>query len=252
MLISLLICILLIPFILLTVLGLISNYSNIPYDIIKNSNLSEVDKERARTCLKQVKTKALKGLIYDVTAPYVMLFVLPFVKREATKLPSLFSNWDNEISINGDGWGKELPDCTWVTVRETGDPDCIPYDHPDYQGDAYYAKGHHPRSFIARYVWMGWRNRASKLAYDQGEYISEYDKSTLKTYGTPAVLDGYEGWVILNIKDLYEVYQIKKGKYFTKRTRYGHKLGNTLRYNAAKAMLATIGVSYKRNKDNLK
>ena len=46
MLISLLIFILLIPFILLTVLGLISNYSNIPYDIIKNSNLSEVDKQK--------------------------------------------------------------------------------------------------------------------------------------------------------------------------------------------------------------
>ena len=238
----------LLPFFLLVVLGLISNFTSEPYKVIDNSNLPESEKAKAVHCLLNVRKKALSGLLYDATAPYIMLLVLPFVKREADKLPSLFSNWDNEVSLNGDGWGKQLADGTWVTVREPGDPDCIPYTHPDYKGDAYYCKGRHPRSFMARYVWLGWRNRASKLAFDQGVELTKVDLQQVKTWGDVEVDKGKEGWLIREVKGIYEVYQITNGSKFVKRTRYGYKIGNSINYGAEKAMLSTVGISYKKRK----
>ena len=246
---SILLFILLLPFILLVTVGLIANFTSEPYKVIDNSDLPESEKAKAVDCLLQVRRKGLSGLLYDATAPYVMLLVLPFVKRSATTLPKLFTKWDNEVSINGDGWGKKLPDGNWVTIREPGDPDCIPYDHPDYEGDAYYCKGHNPKSFIARYVWLGWRNRASKLAYMQGEVITAEDKLNVKTYGNPEVDNGKDGWLIREVRGLYEVYQNTTGNSFIKRTRYGYKIGNAIRYGADKAMIATVGVSYKKNKN---
>ena len=107
-------------------------------------SLKGVEVEHKRRASKSFLIASLKGLVvlpFGMLAPIVMLFVLPFVKKEADRLPKLFWFWDSNISINGDGWAKQRPDGTWV-----------PYGHESYTGDAYYAKGHHPRSFWARYV----------------------------------------------------------------------------------------------------
>ena len=59
------------------------------------------------------------------------------------------------------------------------------HSDPRYGGDCYYARGHHPRSFWARYVWVGLRNRASQLSKDLGEPVTEQ-----LVCGEPAQVDG--------------------------------------------------------------
>lgn len=116
--------------------------------------------------------------IYDATAPLVMLVALLFTPRSANRLPKLFRKWDNDVSINGDGCGWQRADGTWVDLRDgvqhEGEP-LVGYDDPSYGGTAYYAKGRHPRSYWARYVWLGWRNRASKLSLDMGISVRKAD-----------------------------------------------------------------------------
>ena len=140
-------------------------------------------------------------LPFGMLAPIVMLFVLPFVKKEADRLPKLFWFWDNNISINGDGWGKN-PDGTWV-----------PYGHESYTGDAYYAKGHHPRSFWARYVWLGWRNRASKLAEKLGIVVTPELNADRQKWGTEGVNrkagpTAVRGWSLFRMGSHYQLYAV--------------------------------------------
>lgn len=158
---------------LVVIIGL--QYLGLYYVKYKLSKLS-LDKETINKMYEQFSSsllKEIKTLPYSLSAPIVMLFVLPFVPKTATKLPSAFSKWDNDISINGDSGGI-LKDGQWIDWRDIKDPTqyegllSVSYDDPRYTGDAYYAKGHNPRSFWARYIWLGWRNRASKLSLDGG------------------------------------------------------------------------------------
>ena len=141
-------------------------------------------------------------LPFGMLAPIVMLFVLPFVKKEADRLPKLFWFWDNNISINGDGWAKQSPDGTWV-----------PYGHESYTGDAYYAKGHHPRSFWARYVWLGWRNRASKLAEKLGIVVTPELNADRQKWGTEGVNrmagpTAVRGWSLFRMGSHYQLHAV--------------------------------------------
>ena len=63
---------------------------------------------------------------YDLSAPIVMLLVLPFVKREADRLPKAFSKWDNNVSLNGDGEGWCDDDGTWYDTRVRPAPEGVP------------------------------------------------------------------------------------------------------------------------------
>lgn len=132
-------------------------------------NLSDAD--AAAACFDRARKADQRVRIYDATAPLVMLVALLFTPRSANKLPKLFRKWDNDVSINGDGCGWLRADGKWVDLRDgvqhEGEP-LIGYDDTSYGGTAYYAKGHHPRSYWARYIWLGWRNRASKLSLDLG------------------------------------------------------------------------------------
>lgn len=140
------------------------------------TDVSEATKTDALACMQDAYDADERTVIYDVTAPLVMLLVLPFVKRSANRLPRLFRKWDNNVSINGDGEAV-LRDGQWINLRDIGwtpEPgeQAITYDDPAYTGDAYYAKGRHPRSFWARYIWLGWRNRASQLSVDLGRDVA--------------------------------------------------------------------------------
>ncbi len=119
---------------------------------------------------------------YDLSAPIVMLLVLPFVKREADRLPKAFAKWDNNVSLNGDGealirdgqWLTAGHDLGWeelAAAKQAGER-VYRYSDVDYAGDAYYCEGHHPRSWYARYIWLGWRNRASQLSVDLGADVT--------------------------------------------------------------------------------
>ena len=128
-------------------------------------------------------------------------------------MPKLFWFWDNNISINGDGWAKQSPDGTWETIRVGGVPNCVPYGHESYTGDAYYAKGHHPRSFWARYVWLGWRNRASKLAEKLGVVVTPELNADRQKWGTEGVNrmagpTAVRGWSLFRMGSHYQLYAV--------------------------------------------
>lgn len=239
--------IVLLPLIVVLLLNLYALNSSKPIKIVRNSSLSEDNKAKAINCINEVKSKCYKELIYDITAPYVILVVLPFVRWEAEKLPKLFQKWDNEISINGDH-------NAWDTSTLLPLPAPLE-DTEEIRQACYYAKGHHPRSFWARYIWLGLRNRASKAAYDVGIEIPLEKRNLVKHFGDINVgkkLEGktVEGWLISQYFDSFDIYNIEVKKNFIIRTRYGYKIRNVLlndpRVN--KAMPVGIGISFKRYK----
>lgn len=237
------------PFIVLLCLGLLARTSNLPFELLQEVDMPEEHKQKAKKCFKDVRKKSMKDILYDCTAPYVMFFVLPFIKRDADKLPSIFSAWDNEISINGDGWAV-LRDNKWTRVikDERYGETPVSYSDVNYTGDAYYAEGHHPRSFWARYVWLGWRNRASKLAYDMGFEVTRELIHDTEYWGNLNISPENPGVLVRRMGNYYEIFAYKDAGVFTRRTRYGYKIGNGLQYGAPRVMIVTIGVSFKRKK----
>lgn len=123
------------------------------------------NKWRIARCFVAAWLKNRLTIIPDLMSPIVVPVALLFTPRHAEHLPRLFIWWDNDASINGDGWAV-LRDGKWVHVfgDELPGERPVPYIDPEYTGDCYYAKGHHPRSFFARWVWLGLRNRASRLS----------------------------------------------------------------------------------------
>ncbi len=139
-------------------------------------DVSNEDKAAAIDSIEAAEAADAKTFGYDISAPIVMLFVLPFVPRSANRLPSRFAKWDNNVSLNGDG-AAVFRAGHWLDLRDG--VEALPgehvytYDDPLYAGTAYYAKGHHPRSFWARYIWVGLRNRASQLSVDHGVPVTD-------------------------------------------------------------------------------
>ncbi len=165
-----------------TLLVALRAYMSAPGRVLKElaalPDLTDGDRAAAEACFLAAKDADDRTWLYDLSAPIVMLLVLPFVRRSADKLPSLFRRWDNNVSLNGDGEavfidGKFLTaghGISWEDYNAALARGAYryTYDDPLYHGDAYYAKGHRPRSFWARYVWVGLRNRASQLSADMG------------------------------------------------------------------------------------
>jgi len=127
-------------------------------------------------CMDQAEDADKATWPYDLTAPLVMLVALAFTKRDADRLPRLFRKWDNNVSLNGDGHGWRDAEGNWHHGRDGAVPPpgtiMLSYSDPAYAGDAYYAEGHHPRSYWARYIWVGLRNRASQLSVDKGRDVA--------------------------------------------------------------------------------
>lgn len=197
---------------------------------IQSLDIPEYHKLAAILCMDRAREADRSTRFYDLTAPIVMLFVLPWVKREANALPKLFSKWDNNISLNGDSGGV-LVDGKWIDYHDVGDWEAVQgnlmvtYDDPRYEGDAYYAKGHHPRSFWARYVWVGLRNRATKLALDLGRKV-EAPINVIS--GSLDISTGNPGHFLLQSGDTYHYKTFEPVSLFGKRLMrirsYGYKL----------------------------
>lgn len=107
---------------------------------------------------------------------FYLIFLTKKLRWEDDYLPEGWERYDNNISINGDQWGMIMPDGSHVSWYDfgmiaRGETTAISYTDPTYKGTTYYAKKSHPRSKWARYVWLGWRNRASKYAMDLGELV---------------------------------------------------------------------------------
>lgn len=187
---------------------------------------------------------------YDLSAPLVMLLVLPFVPRSADRLPRLFARWDNNVSLNGDGHGWMDADGQWHHGRD-GAPrppgaHLYSYDDPLYGGDAYYAEGHHPRSFWARYVWVGLRNRASQLSVKYGVEVAE---RPVCISGDPAIhRNGPYGHFVLAHQGRYHYKSMRRLGPLVVIRSYGHKLEIPFKSasGTGRAAAVAIGRSLKR------
>lgn len=202
-------------------------------------------------CIDAAQDADRKTWVYDLSAPLVMLLVLPFVRREADRLPKAFAKWDNNVSLNGDGEGWCDDDGTWYDTRVRPAPEGVPvmsHSDPRYGGDCYYARGHHPRSFWARYVWVGLRNRASQLSKDLGELVTE---RPVCISGNPDIhRNGPYGHFLLKSGGCYHYKSIQPLGHFALIRSYGYKL-EIVRNSADGTGLAAavaIGRSLKRRK----
>jgi hypothetical protein len=207
-------------------------------------------------CIDAAQDADRKTWLYDLSAPIVMLLVLPFVKREADRLPRLFSAWDNNVSLNGDGEAV-LRDGKWLTAGHdisweefnaavAAGERRYTYDDPDYTGDAYYARGHHPRSFWARYVWVGLRNRASMLSVKLGRDVTA---RPVVVSGDPTIhRHGPYGHCVLRHGDTFHYKSIRAFGPFALTRSYGYKLGivRNSPSGTGRAAAVAIGRSLKR------
>lgn len=140
-------------------------------------------KMRASLDMLVAWVRGMLVLIPDLLAPLVMLLVLPFVAREANHLPRLFTWWDNDVSINGD--------------QAEGE-------------ETYYARGHDRRSFWARYVWLGWRNRASRMSQMLGHRWQFAEYSDWQSWGDPDTGRNHEGWSLNRRGPRWQIYLIRR------------------------------------------
>jgi hypothetical protein len=198
-------------------------------------------------CIDAAQDADRKTWLYDLSAPLVMLLVLPFVPRSADKLPRAFRKWDNDVSMNGDGWGWQDSDGQWYDTRVRPAPEgklAIAHSDPAYGGDCYYAKGHHPRSFWARYIWLGWRNRASLMSLELGEQVTA---TPVLISGSMAIhRGGPYGHFLLKHEDCYHYKSIRLWHGWALTRSYGYKLEIAYHMGRDTVAAVAIGRSLKR------
>ena len=215
-------------------------------------DVSEADKAAAWADMNAAFKADLKTVPYDFSAPLVTAIALIGLPDDATTLPKWARKWDNNVSINGDAKAV-FRDGRWLDLRNGNE--ALPgehvysYDDEGYDGKAYYAKWLHPRSYLARWLFIGVRNRASALSQQLGCEVTEY----------PQVLSGArnlsasnEGHLLLRAGDHYHFKTVTKTRTFGRDwaviRSYGHKLEISMMHASGwgKAAAVAIGWSAKR------
>lgn len=172
--------------------------------------------EEAMASLGKARVLSKSLAPYKWSAPLVMALVVPWLKWSAEKLPALFSKWDNDISINGDPWPwAQRADGSWYRHAPLEDT-------PEARAQCYWAEGHHPRSRWARYVWLGWRNKASKLAHDLGAPAS----APIALWGDEKVGRAHPGVCVYRMGDCWQIMAVEKKGPFIVRRNVGWKINN--------------------------
>lgn len=167
---------------------------------------------------------AVRGLLVlpvALLAPLVVPVALLFTRWSDDQLPRIFRWWDNDVSINGDAG------LTWSTDPATGygKPDRVPEeDTADVRALCYWAMGHHPRSFYARFVWLALRNRASYLAAQLGAAADL--SAPVQSWGNTDVGRSIEGWGLMENAGAYQLIAARKLGPLCLRTNYGHKVNH--------------------------
>lgn len=196
---------------------------------------------------------AARGLLMlpaDLLAPLVVTLALLQTPRAANALPRWARWWDNDVSINGDGWAVKRGG-QWVRVvgNELPGEVAVPYGAPEYDGDAYYAPGHHPRSTWARFVWLGLRNRASALAVRLGHQVQPADLLDADTWGDEATNRDRAGWCVRRNGAVYQLSIVRPiGAGLCLRVNCGHKLDLVRRWGRDVAIVVCITASVLRFK----
>ncbi|MBF5003374.1 DUF7338 family protein [Diaphorobacter caeni] len=191
---------------------------------------------KAAWCFLPAAFRGALVLIPAALAPIVVPVALLFTRWQDDKLPRLFCWWDNDVSINGDAgltWSRD-------PVTGIGKPDRVPNDDTaDVRALCYWAKGHHPRSFWARFVWLGWRNRASWLAAQLG--VKSDLSAPVKCWGNPDAGREIEGWYLLENAGVYQFFRSKRRGNFCVRTNYGYKVNHQY---MGRARLPVVNVTF--------
>jgi len=202
-------------------------------------DISSEHKAAALDYFDRVEVRALsvdKRLWDRVRAPFILFFALRKLPWEAAALPPALEYWDNNISINGDGWGWQREDGSWCNDCKAEPPPPgvtpVPYTSMDYGGDAYYAPGHHPRSWYARWIWLAFRNVASKHLQAMGPLI---ETRPILLAGEPRKSAYAPGFVLYwNGKDgdeaVYQWHAIDKFGPLVEWTNVGAKLGDAYQW----------------------
>lgn len=221
-------------------------------ELMALTDVSIGDRAAAVACIDRAQTAERKTFWPDVTAPVVVFYALLFTPRSADKLPAWARKWDNNVSLNGDGEALRLPDGSWVNLRDgvelRGGERVYRYDDPEYTGTAYYARAFHPRSFIARWVWVGLRNRASQLSKDLGEPVTE---RPVCISGNPDIhRNGPYGHFLLKSGNCYHYKSINRWHGLALIRSYGYKLEivRNSQDGTGLAAAVAIGRSLKRRK----
>lgn len=213
----------LLPLVLFAILvaiysGLTAIHKDDPFDILES--LEGVPKEhklRAIECFKEAAELDARVMWYDLSAPFVVPFILLFTKWEDERLAFWDDIYGNNADfrrsdgtlvggINGDNYG------VWETLADgTSEPKRIPIeDTPEARSLAYWVNGkHHPRSFYARWVWLGLRNRASKASYALGVDMRPINADR-ESWGDKLTIGrSHEGTILYRCGDKYQLYSIK-------------------------------------------
>lgn len=95
-------------------------------------------------------------------------------------------------------------------------------DTPEARAACYWAEGHHPRSRWARYIWLGWRNRASKLAHDLGAPSG----APIALWGDEKVGRSHAGVCVYRMGDCWQIMVVDRWGPFVVRRNVGWKINN--------------------------
>lgn len=168
-----------------------------------------------------------KGLwVYSLTAPLVVPIALLWCKWDSEKLPNWARKWDNNVNLNGDNGD-------WLDVDANGDPDTIQMpleDTPEVRARCYWGWGPmegkiHPRSFLARWIWIGFRNRGKQAFVDKGVHIERGKK--LVTTGEPGIRGQKSGAVVRELDGYFHYHAVTQvWKYFCLTEQRGWKVQN--------------------------
>jgi len=183
---------------------------------LQAAGVPETLQPEALASLERAKDIASEVSPYKSSAPFVMAVVVPWLKWGAEKLPAMFSKWDNDISLNGDPWPwAQRADGSWYRQAPLEDT-------PEARAQCYWAKGHHPRSRWARYVWLGWRNRASKLAHDLGAPSG----APIALWGDDKVGRSHAGVCVYRMGDCWQIMSVERYGPVIVRRNVGWKINN--------------------------
>ncbi len=226
--------------------------------LLAQVDMPEHHREAARRSFDRANELDKQIRKYKLRAPFVMAKVVPKLPWDAEALPPEYAAYDNERGLNGDSSG-------WVFDPTLGYevPARAPLkDTPEARDTCYYARGLHPRSTAARYIWLGQRNRASNLAHDLGPERS----ADIEQWGDPLTSGSHPGALVRRMGEHYEISATRhieipalrlrlplvgtvllmRGRTFVVRTRYGFKIGNTVgKRPSSRAMVVTIPFSIK-------
>lgn len=203
--------------------------------LLRITRLHQVpDRKRLTACIIEAWVKNLLAIVPDLLAPVVVPLALLATRWEAEHLPHWAKWWDNDASINGDCRTDNPADGLGGWALR---PVPLERDSAEAVAMCYWAPGHHPRSFYARWVWLGLRNRASALSQALGS-----------TATGPATVWNGPTWTITRVADDWRFFELLPipGTRLAIRMHCGYKVPRLP--GEAKAPAVSIGVSLRRQK----